>query len=169
MSKISKIIFLLVSVLLFIYVFPKSPEFPRELPNSVQSFEPADVETPLRRGYYTNLTRQEVIEHYEREFNKGFFYVFRLNYPPEEAQTIIRDQTKSSFLEEIVHPLRENLYINGFEPKTEEYKLMINGVHWNQKIIVRFVPSPLWIRLVVIILTIVSLLLLVREYKYAKK
>ena len=63
------------SILLFVYIFPKSPEFPPQLPNSVQSFEPADVETPLRRGYYTNLSRQEVLEHYEKEFNKGFFYV----------------------------------------------------------------------------------------------
>ena len=170
MNKIFKILFFLFSILLLVYVIPSSPEFPTQIPNSIQSFEPADVETPLRRGYYTNLTRQEVIEHYKKEFNKNFkVFTPRLNYPPEEAQTIIRDQTKSTFLEEIVHPLRESLYINGFEPKTEEYKIVIDGVSWKQKVIVRYVPSTILIRLIILVLTIVSTLLLVREYRYPKK
>jgi len=161
---------LFVSLTLFIYVFLPNPEFPLPPSDAVQSTEPADSETLLRRAYFTNLNRQEVIEHYKKEFNKGFsIYTSRLNYPPEESATIIRDQTRSTYLEELVHPLRESLFINGFEPRSEKDTIIINGVNWNQKIIVRFVPSSLWVRIVVLALTIVSLLLLVREYKYAKK
>jgi len=170
MGKVFKIIFLFVSVFLFIYVLLPNPEFPKPPPDAVQSMEPADTETLLRRAYFTNLNRQEVIEHYKKEFNKGFsIYTPRLNYPPEESATIIRDQTRSTYLEELVHPLRESVFINGFEPKSEKDTIIIDGVNWNQKIIVRFVPSSPWIRLIVLALTIASLLLLVREYKYAKK
>lgn len=165
MAKIFKTIFFLISVLVFVYILPKSPEFPKELPNSVQSFEPADVETPFRRGYYTNLTREEIIAFYKKEFNKPrSLYTLRLNYPPEEAQTIIRDQTKSTFLEELVHPLREGLFINGFESEGTIYEFKIDGVIWQQKIIIKYVPSSIFIRIVISILTLVSIYILVKEY-----
>lgn len=169
MNKLLKMLFFLVSLSLFVYVLPKSPEFPKPPNEFFQSFEPADVESPLRRGYYTNLSRDEVMSHYKKEFNNGFVYSVNLNYPPEEAQTIIRDQTKSTFLEELVHPMREGLYINGFEPKTEEYKIIVNGETWRQKIIVRYVPCDVYLRLLIMSLTIASALVLVREYYYVKK
>ena len=154
------------SVLLFIYVSFPSPEFPSQLPNSTQSSEPADVETPFRRGYYTNLTREEIIAHYKKEFNKSRnLYTLRLNYPPEEAQTIIRDQTKSTFLEELVHPLRESLYINGFESEGTIYEFKIDEVIWQQKVIIKYVPSSVFTRIFVSMLTLVSIYILVREYK----
>lgn len=163
-------VFLAFNFLLLIYIFPKSPEFPQPPSDFVQSLEPADVESPLRRGYYTNLSRDEVISHYVRKFNKGFnIYIPRLNYPPEDAALIIRDQTKSTFLEEIVHPLRESIYINGFEPKTEEYAQYYKGIRYNQKIIVRYVPSSLWVRIFVILGSALSAYLLFLEYKNAKK
>ena len=169
-KKVNIVISVIFTLFIIYYVYPKSPEFPKTLPNSVQSFEPADVETPLRRGYYTNLNREEVISFYENEFNKDFkYYSPRLNYPPEEAQTIIRDQTKSTFLEEIVHPFRESLYINGFEPKTEEYKIIKDGVHWKQKIIVRYVDSSLYLRIIITILIGISLYLLLDTFKFKKR
>lgn len=170
MNKVSKIFTFLISIFLLIYILPPSPEFPKPPSDFVQSFEPADTETLFRRGYYTNLSRAEVINHYEREFNKGFnVYTPRLNYPPEDAPLLIRDQTKSTFLEEITHPLRESLYINGFEPKTEEYAQYYKGIRYNQKIIIRYVPSPVWIRILVLVLIVVSSYFLIKEYQYAKK
>ncbi len=151
------------------YVAPKSPDFPPPHKDFVQSFEPADIETPMRRGYYTNLTREEVMNYYIRNFNNGFNYTLRLNYPPESAQSIIRDQTKSTYLEEIVHPLRESVYINGFEPPTPEYALVINGVNYGQKIIIKYVPSSLIVRLFVVLLSSISFYVLTREILYAKK
>jgi len=171
---INIVISILFVSLLILYVYPNSPEFPKMLPDTIQSFEPADVETTLRRGYYTNLTRSEVITHYENEFNKDFIFLGknikflapRLNYPPEEAQTIIRDQTKSTFLEEIVHPFRESIYINGFEPKTEEYVPVIDGVRWRQKVIVRYVPSDRNLRIILSILTGASLFLILESFRF---
>lgn len=168
MKKLIVFLFAIISLFLFYYILLPSPQFPNPPPDAVQSNEPADVETSLRRAYFTNLNRQEVIEHYEKEFNRGFFCTPRLNYPPEEAQTLIRDQTKSTFLEELVHPLRESLFINGFEPKTEQYQVIIDGVKWKQKIIIKYVPSSIYVRLVVLTITIVSVIFMVREYKYAK-
>jgi hypothetical protein len=130
--------------LFIFYLFLPTPDFPEPPSGFKQSFEPADVETPLRRGYYTDITREEVMDYYQSQF-----WGYRLNYPPEEAQTIIRDQTKSTFLEEIVHPFRESLFINGFEPSEPQYKAVIEGREWRQKIIIRYVPSSLWARLVV--------------------
>ncbi|MFZ3301233.1 MAG: hypothetical protein WA152_00795 [Microgenomates group bacterium] len=170
MVKLLKIFFILFFITLSVYVFPASPDFPKPPEGSVQSFEPADVESPLRRGYYTNLNRQEVISHYEKEFNKGFnVYTPRLNYPPEEAPALIRDQTKSSYLEEIVHPLRESVYINGFIPTVEQYAQYYEGVRYSQKIIIRYIPSNSWVRLAVVAGATIFGYLLFLEYINAKK
>lgn len=176
MNRIIKVILIFVFIILFVYVAPKSPEFPNPPTDFVQSMEPADIETPLRRGYYTNLDRNSVISHYEKEFNDIQFphkvftvYTPRLNYPPEDAPELIRDQTKSTFLEEIVHPFRESIYINGFEPKTEEYAQFYKGIRYNQKIIIRYVPSAVWLRIVVLIGALVSSYFLINEYKNVKK
>lgn len=165
MKKILNILVVLAFVPLFYYVSFPSPEFPAPLPDAVQSDQPADVEDTLRRGYYTNLSRDEVISHYEKEFNKGFsLYTPRLNYPPEDAPVLIRDQTKSTFLEELTHPFRESLYINGFEPKTEEYAQYLHGVRYRQKVIVRYVPSKLSVRIIILGLSLVATLFLINEY-----
>lgn len=160
----------LVSVVLLIYIYPQSPEFPKPPSDAVQSKEPADSESPLRRAYFTNLDREEVINYYKSEFNKGFgIYTPRLNYPPEESATIIRDQTRSTYLEEIVHPFRESIYINGFEPKSEKDTIIIDHVRWNQKIIVRYVPSPVWVRIIILLASSVSIYLLILEFINIRK
>ncbi len=169
MNMFLKFFFLVFFITLSVYVYPASPEFPKPPEGAVQSNEPADVESPYRRGYYTNLSRAEVLTHYEKEFNQGFYYAPRLNYPPEEAPALIRDQTKSTFLEEITHPLRESIYINGFEPKEEQYAQFFEGVRYKQKIIVRYVPSNNWVRLAVIAGSTIFGYLLFLEYINAKK
>lgn len=118
--------------------FPAAPE------GAVQSFEPADTETPLRRAYFVNMTRDDVMAHYKKEFDS--LPILRLNYPPEEAQSIIRDQTRSSYLEELVHPFRESVYVNGFMPKEEKDVILINGIIYDQKITIRYVPSSVIVR-----------------------
>ncbi len=164
-KSIRLLIFSVLSFLLLFYVLLPAPDFPLPPPDSLQSREPADSETPLRRAYFTNLTREEVMDWYLDQFKWGY----RLNYGPEESQSIIRDQTRSTFLEEIVHPFRESVFINGFEPKEEKDKINIEGRPWRQKIIVRHVPSTSPIRLIVSTLTLVIILILVREYSYTLK
>jgi len=169
-KKVLLIVLFLTTIVLLIYILPQSPEFPKPPADSVQSVEPADTESPLRRAYFTNLNRAEVISHYQKEFNEGFdIYTPRLNYPPEESATIIRDQTRSTYLEEIVHPLRESIYINGFEPKSEKDTIIIDKVKWNQKIIVRYVPSSVWVRVIVLLASAILGSFLALEYINAKK
>lgn len=168
MNRTSLIFVLLFSILLLIYVFLPTPQFPLPPPNSAQSFEPADTESHLRRAYFTNLTREEVLSHYENIFNTGTkIPTLRLNYQPEEAQSIIRDQTKSTYLEELVHPFRESIFVNGFEPKSEKDTIIIDGVRWKQKIIVKYLPSNYIYRVIVTLLTATSVYLLWKEYKNA--
>lgn len=170
MKKIINSLIFIICILLFVYIVQPTPEFPEPPADSVQSSEPADTEDPMRRAYFTNLTRKEVIDHYQNEFNRGFtIYTPRLNYPPEESATIIRDQTMSTYLEEIAHPFRESIYINGFEPKSEKDTITIDGKTWHQKIIIKYVTSTLVLRVLILGLTIAVALLLMREYKYARK
>lgn len=151
MKVIVKIVYILSSLFFLLYLLLPTPKFPDPLTNSLRSKEPADTESDLRRAYFTSMTRQEVINHYQVQMRKTSFLripipTYRLNYPPEEAKTIIRDQTRSTFLEEIVHPFRESVFISGFEPKEEKDAIFIDERHWRQKIIVRFVPSSLIVR-----------------------
>ena len=157
MKKSLRIIIVLIFSVLFIYTLIPNPKFPNPPEGALQSKEPGDSEDlSIRRAYFTNLTREEVMKHYQNEF-KGY----RLNYPPEEAATIIRDQTRSTFLEEIVHPFRESFYVNGFEPKNAKDAIEIEGLPWRQKITVKYVQSDLIFRSFVILLTgFVSFLLL---------
>lgn len=175
MRFVSKTLFILLSFVLVIYVLLPNPDFPEPLPDALQSDEPADVETPLRRGYFTNLSREGVITHYQNQVNHSKFFNYpmptlRLNYPPEEAQTLIRDQARATFLEELAHPLRESLFINGFEPKEAKDAIVVNDKKWRQKIIVKYVPSNNIVRLLALIPALILSALIIpklfNELKY---
>lgn len=152
-----------------------SPDFPTPPSDALMSDEPADVETPLRRGYFTDLDREEVMQHYLSQFDETklldiSILAYRLNYPPEEAQTLIRDQTRSTFLEEIVHPFRESVFINGFEPTEDRDLIRVGGKLWRQKIIVRYYPSDLKERLAVgILVSLLGIFVLETTFNNTKK
>ncbi|OGM04454.1 hypothetical protein A2715_05120 [Candidatus Woesebacteria bacterium RIFCSPHIGHO2_01_FULL_39_32] len=154
MKNLVKIIYLIFSAIFITYLLLPGYNFPFPPNDSIQSQEPADTEAPFRRAYFTNYTRSEVLSHYSSQLIKSSLLkvplpTYRLNYPPEEAQTIIRDQTRSTFLEEITHPLRESVFINGFQAKNEKDTILIDDKIWLEKITVRFVPSSVYFRLVV--------------------
>lgn len=163
-----KTVFILPLILFFIYLSWANPQFPMPPEDSLQSFEPADSENILRRAYFTNKTREEVLNHYEKQFEVKILGLsvpqFRLNYPPEEANVIIRDQTRSTFLEEIIHPLRESLFINGFEPKNDKDKILIENRLWRQKITVRYVPSNSVYRIIIGLLSVVLVYLTAKAW-----
>ena len=172
MSVLFKILYIILASVFVFYVLLPNPSFPEPLPYSLQSSEPADVETSLRRGYYTDLSREEVLKYYQGQLKKSAFFniylpTYRLNYPPEEAQVIIRDQTRSTFLEEIVHPFRESFYINGFEPNEPQNIIEVDGKIWRQKIIVRFVPSNTFARLPIILISLVLLWIVTKQFVFA--
>lgn len=169
MRNAIRVIYILFALASTFYLLLPSPKFPDPPSDALQSDEPADTETPLRRAYFTNLTREEVIKHYRNQFMKSSFAgipmpALRLNYPPEEAQTKIRDQTRSTFLEEIVHPFRESFYINGFEPKNEKDTIIIKKRPWRQKIIVRYIPSSAIVRVSLMLVAFLASSLLVKEW-----
>lgn len=150
-KTVMKVALVVFWVIFVIYLIPVSPGFPTPPADSVQSAEPADTETSFRRAYFTNLTRDEVVDHYRKQLiNTPFsFALQRLNYPPEDSQTIIRDQTRSTFLEELSYPMRESLYINGFEPKVAKDEIWYKGEHYRQKIIIKYVPNAISLRLLI--------------------
>ena len=159
-SKIVKIIFFLFSIAFLVYLSWPSPTFPTTLWDFESSTEPADKESPMRRGYYTNHTRQQLMSHYSQQFSWGI----KLNYPPEEAQTIIRDQTHATYLEEITHPMRESLFVAGNETPSGKDSFTINDKKFTQKVIVKYVDSNIVVRLVVGILTLGLIWILSKEW-----
>ena len=154
------LIFLISSFAFLFYLALPNPNFPLPPQGSFISNEPGDTETVLRRAFYTDLSREEIMGYYQ-----NIFLGYRLNYPPEEAEVLIRDQTKSTFLEEIVHPFRESVFINGFEPNEPQFALIKGGKIWRQKITVRLVPSSLVVRILVAVLTLLLIRVLAREFK----
>lgn len=174
MRVLIKGLYIILASFLFFYVLLPNPSFPDSPDNSLQSNEPADVETSLRRGYYTDLSREEVLKYYQNQLEKSAFLnvylpTYRLNYPPEEAQVIIRDQTKSTFLEEIVHPFRETFYINGYEPREPQNIIKVNGKIWRQKIIIRYVSSNTIARLSIILISMVLIWNVSSQFVFAAR
>lgn len=165
-SFIKKILFVLLfffGISSLVYLFLPAPKFPNPPPGSVQSMEMADIETPFRRAYFTNLTREQVIAHYKNQFRYRIF-TLELNYPPEDAQTLIRDQTRSYYLEELVHPFRESVYINGFIPTRPQDDIWYKGVHYEEKVTIKYVPSGLYLRIFMAFLTLALMFWMVKEY-----
>lgn len=161
-----RIIFAAFSLSFVYYLLIPISQFPEKGGDFVVSTEPADVESVNRRGYFTDMTRSEVINHYSDKFSLVLFgFVrtspLRLNYPPEEARVLIRDQTRSTFLEELVFPFRESLYINGFEPKDDKDAIIIDGKRYRQKVIVKHVESSVLGRVSLGIASVILLYFLV--------
>lgn len=154
---------LLFSLGLLVYLFLPSPKFPDPPPGSVQSMEEADTESALRRAYFTNYTREQVVAHYKNQFRYAPF-TLRLNYPPEDAQVLIRDQTRAYYLEELVHPFRESLYINGFIATKPQDDIWYKGIHYEEKITIKYIPSSLYLRVFVSMLALGIIFFMIREY-----
>jgi len=150
---------LLFNFLALNYLLSPIPLLP-PLPFSTRSLEPGDtIQIPNVTGYYTNLTRTEVINFYRANYN-GLFRI-RLNHPPEKSKEIIKDTIQSYYLEEFVLPFKESLYINGFEWENDVFtkpdkriknKLIYEGKEYKAKITIRSFPVPVSTRLIVFFL-----------------
>lgn len=159
-KNLVKIVFAIFGIALLIYLAWPAPQFPTTLWDFASSTEPADKETPFRRGYYTNLTREQLMSHYTKEFGWGE----RLNYPPEEAQTMIRDQTHATFLEEIVHQMRESIFIAGNEFGPNQGVFTVDGKSFTQKVIVKYVGSNIYFRILIGLSTLGLLWIMAGEW-----
>ena len=147
-----------------VYLVLPEPVIPN-LPGALKSSEPGDtIQIPGVWAYYTNLSRREAIDFYQEAFSRSSFLkiplpTYILNHPPEYARETIIDTLKNNFYEELVHPLRESLFVGGWIPKEDEVYLaknkkpitefLVDGQTFSAKITLYHVQSPLWARFLV--------------------
>lgn len=148
-----------------VYLVLPTPPVP-DLPNSLISDEPGDTyQNPNTKAFYTNSNRQETLGYYETNYRVRLgsfaFPVLRLNYRPEDTATYVRKYVDSQFLEEIIHPLRESVFINGWNPKLipenvnklpaemEKVVIINRGQKWEWKMTMRWYESNAITRILV--------------------
>lgn len=162
MKKFS--IYLLFSSLLLIYMVLPGPskisDF-KALPNSQKSrLEGDTIQIPNVSAYFSNSYREFVVPFYAKNYRSKILLPIpplRLNHPPEFSWTAIKKHTDSTYLEELVYPLRDSLYVNGYEPfytdGTSKFwgstKFDADGNLWETKTTLRFYPSNIWVRILV--------------------
>lgn len=158
---------LLIPILIYlvgaVYLLLPTPVTP-DLSSSDRSDEEGDTwQHPDQKAWYTQRDRWSVISEMQQKFSlKADSFIipgFRLNHQPEDAGTLVRDQTKSNYLEEIVHPLRESLFVNGWEPQNspqysylpEEDRPTLEkwGRYYYSKVTIRPVTSTIGNRLLI--------------------
>lgn len=149
------------------------------IPNSLTSDEPGDTtQIPNVAAYFSVYKRDYITRFYYGEFNYlnilGFkIPPLRFNHPIEDASAKIRDQVRSTYLEEYVYPFRDSLFVNGYDKdiwnKLNHIKsdgqnelIEINGGIYNSKTTLRYYSSSFFFRTVVYIGIWVVLILLAR-------
>lgn len=181
MSKTSKIIFIILFIIGTLYLCLPAPKNLPALPDSVKSIEPGDtVQIANVSAYYTDMPRDQAVKFYFDYFSKSPFLgiplpTYKLNHPPERIREVLRDTQQSTFVEEIVHPFRESVFVNGFEWNNDPFTsspedrlrniLIVNGKTYQFKITLFYQESKLWQRLVVYYLTLASVFLLVKAFE----
>lgn len=163
------------AVLLFVYLILPTPGKPPSLPDSLESTEPGDtVQISRVSAYFSQHERDSVVKYYQEKFNEipslGIkIPSYRLNHPPQLAHEKIRGEILSSYFEEVVHPLRGSLFINGWEPEVflrgnqgaiSQQAMIIDGTKYSSKATLRPFYSHLWPRLVSYFGILVSVLIL---------
>ena len=159
----------IIGLIYIIYPTPSRIEDFAPLPRSYKSNEPGDtIQNPNIAAYYSFFRRDEIIDFYKTNYQNLHFCNFflnplcfippiRLNHPPEYAYQYIRDQQVSTFLEEYTYPLRDSLFVNGYEilrpdgtsifysvPRLEEA-----GKSWPTKVTLRLYTSNILVRIIV--------------------
>jgi hypothetical protein len=150
-------------VLGIVYLTLPTPATP-DLSNAQRSDEPGDTwQNPEQKGFYTDSNRSQVIGEMQSKYSIKFFGMtlpsYRLNYRPEESFAMVRDQLDSYYLEEIVYPLRNSLFVNGWEPIHSPRfadrplkaipMISFRGIPYVSKVTLKPVNSPVWARLLI--------------------
>lgn len=148
------VVLLIFYILGLIYLLLPSPPIPA-LPDSFKSDEPGDTgQIPnVVAAYYTNASREEVMRFYTDHFENSPYYnvpliMYKFNHPPEYSKEVIVDTMESSFFEELVHPLREALFINGYYIETIDKErgkiqsyVVRDGIKYKNKITLYYTGS----------------------------
>ncbi len=179
-KKVALSIIFFVGLTYILWPGPSSTnDFP-SLPDSLKSDEPGDTwENPDNAAYFSNFRREFVVNYYKDKFSHLNILGIKIpplttNHPPEEAFTHIRDQQQSTYLEQFAYPLREAIFVNGFEPFDEEGKPWREGAtriytkdnYYETKTTIRYYGSSVPSRLAVYLLIWLSAFLL---FKLTKK
>lgn len=139
-------------------------DFPA-IPESLKSDEPGDTtQVPNIAAYFSDHNRQQITSFYKNEYAKNHWFGFvppiSLNYPPRAAYIYVRDLQMGTFLEEYVYPLRDSLFVNGYEPFVENEinkrnhtffgdNIHIDGNFYASKATIRYYPTSIFVRVVV--------------------
>lgn len=164
MKRLIIIITIIIFILGNLYLILPSPAELPSLPDSIRSTEPGDTtQIPGVSAYYTDLPRKTVVDFYTKAFSRSSFLEipllgYRLNHPPERIREVLRETQQSTYVEEVVHPLRESLFINGFEWANDPFTrpsgrvknaTTINGKTYKCKVTLFYQGSKIWQRLLV--------------------
>lgn len=170
-----KLLFCIFAVLFLIYMLWPGPSKISDfmaLPYSAKSkLEGDTIQIPNVAAYFSNTFREIVGPFYSANYQRKTFLPFgplRLNHPPEYSWTAIKKHTDSTYLEELVYPLRDSLYVNGFEPFYSDgkpkfwgsTKFDVAGQSFYTKTTLRFYPSTRITRILVWFGIITSIYLL---------
>lgn len=161
---VMKLLFIIFSALLFIYMLWPGPakisDF-NPLPSSDKSkLEGDTIQIPNVAGYFSDNFREFVMLFYLSNYQEQAHLPFsplRLNHPPEYSWKVIKKHTDSTYLEELVYPLRDSLFVNGFEPFTSagepkfwgSTKFNVDSHNWYTKTTLRYYPSLAIVRVLV--------------------
>lgn len=160
-----KKLIILFSIIIYLtgiyYLSSPSPTLPN-LDQAVRSDEPGDTwQHPDQTAYYTNRNdRLGILGELQKKFGlpQFSFASYRLNYRPEEVGEFVRDQLRSYYLEEVIHPLRESLFINVWEPTKSPFvipedqasqRMYFLKIYYPVKVTLRPVYSSTWGRVMV--------------------
>lgn len=158
--KAALIIFFLIGLVYLVWPGPRSVKDFSPLPESLKSNEPGDtIQVENVSAYFSNHRRQFATAFYRNGLKDLTFKILppiRLNYPPEMSYTFIRDQQLTTFLEEFVYPMRESIFVNGYEPFDEKGKafhrgitnIVVDYVFYDSKTTVKYYPSSVVLRLI---------------------
>lgn len=171
-KKILFTILVLINTLLIIYLVSPVPKL-KPLPDSVLSTLPGDT-TQLKNvtGYYTNLSRTEVMKFYQSFYTSPF--LIRINHPPEKSKEIFRDTMQSYYLEEFIIPFKESLFINGYEWEKDVFtkpekrvanKLIYNNITYQSKINTKIYPTNIFTRIILLFICETCIYLIYLCYK----
>lgn len=167
-----KVFFTIFNILAVVYLISPIPYLP-DLENSIKSDLPGDtIQISNVSGYFTNLSRTQVMDFYKKNY-QGFFRI-NLNHPPEKAKEIITNTTTSYYLEELVLPFKESLYINGFDWEKDVFtkpenriknKINYLGQDYATKVTIRRFPVSIFNRLITFFITEVGIIFAFLIYK----
>lgn len=145
---------ILFNLLFVAYLLAPVPELP-PLTDSVRSDLPGDtVQLQNVSAYFTNLSRTEVMTFYRANYNAPFRKF--LNHPPEKARDLIVDTIQTYYLEEIIFPFKQSVFVNGYDWQNDVFtkpekrianKLIFKDVEYQSKITLKVYPTTIAQRL----------------------